>query len=422
MQINAQPVRGTKDFLPHEMQVRDAVQKIIVDMYKSFGFSHIQAPMMEDISRLDKSDGGENLALIFKILKRGQKLDLTKPELTENDLTDMGLRYDLTVPLARYYANNRHLLPHPFKALHMDRVFRAERPQKGRYREFYQCDIDILGDASIAAEKELIYVTSQAILAIGFRDFKIRINDRRLLADMVLSSGFTEKEVPSVCIVFDKLDKIGLHGVREELLDKGFIPSVIENFMGFLSHPKFGSLDFAKKYARTEQVVADLREVINESNKLAHGRYSVVFDPSLVRGQGYYTGMVFEISCGQYASSVGGGGRYDKMVGKELGEDVPAVGFSIGFERICDVLTEHPEIFNPNADIKKLVLIYKETDNFAAVITQAEKLRRLGFWVNMQRRAKKLGKQLDNLMADGYEYSFIFDEYTEPKKLEKKTY
>ena len=420
MQINAQPVRGTKDFLPHEMQVRDAVQKIIVDMYKSFGFSHIQAPMMEDISRLDKSDGGENLALIFKILKRGQKLDLSRPNLTEHDLADMGLRYDLTVPLARYYANNRHLLPHPFKALHMDRVFRAERPQKGRYREFYQCDIDILGDASTAAEKELIYVTSQAILAIGFRDFKIRVNDRRLLTDMVLSSGFTADEVPSVCIVFDKRDKVGLDGVRAELTEKGFASSAIEKFMGFLSHPDFGSLEFAKTYARAEQVVTDLQQVIDDANKMSAGRYCVVFDPSLVRGQGYYTGMVFEISCGQYASSVGGGGRYDKMVGKELGEDVPAVGFSIGFERICDVLMEHPEIFNPNADIKKLVLIYNETDDFADVMAQAENLRRAGFWVNVQRRGKKLGKQLDNLMAAGYGYSFIFGEYQEPKKLEKK--
>ena len=420
MQINAQPVRGTKDFLPTEMQIRDAVQQIIVNMYNSFGFSHIQAPMMEDISRLDKSDGGENLALIFKILKRGQKLDLTRPNLTENDLVDMGLRYDLTVPLARYYANNRHLLPHPFKALHMDRVFRAERPQKGRYREFYQCDIDILGDASTAAEKELIYVTSQAILAIGFRDFKIRVNDRRLLTDMVLSSGFTADEVPSVCIVFDKRDKVGLDGVRAELEEKGFAAAAIEKFMAYLSSPDFGTLDFAKSYARNDQVVSDLQQVIDESNQMAAGRYSVVFDPSLVRGQGYYTGMVFEISCGQYASSVGGGGRYDKMVGKELGEDVPAVGFSIGFERICDVLMEHPEIFNPAADIKKLVLIYNDTDAFADVMVQAEKLRQAGFWVNVQRRAKKLGKQLDNLMADGYGYSFIFGEYTEPKKLEKK--
>ena len=420
MQINAQPVRGTKDFLPTEMQIRDAVQQIIVNMYNSFGFSHIQAPMMEDISRLDNSDGGENLALIFKILKRGQKLDLTRPNLTENDLVDMGLRYDLTVPLARYYANNRHLLPHPFKALHMDRVFRAERPQKGRYREFYQCDIDILGDASTAAEKELIYVTSQAILAIGFRDFKIRVNDRRLLTDMVLSSGFTADEVPSVCIVFDKRDKVGLDGVRAELEEKGFAAAAIEKFMAYLSSPDFGTLDFAKSYARNDQVVSDLQQVIDESNQMAAGRYSVVFDPSLVRGQGYYTGMVFEISCGQYASSVGGGGRYDKMVGKELGEDVPAVGFSIGFERICDVLMEHPEIFNPAADIKKLVLIYNDTDAFADVMVQAEKLRQAGFWVNVQRRAKKLGKQLDNLMADGYGYSFIFGEYTEPKKLEKK--
>ncbi len=418
MQVNANPVRGTKDFLPKEMQTRDAVMKIISDTYKSFGFSHIQTPIMEDIGRLDKSDGGENLALIFKILKRGEKLNIATAQ-KENDLTDMGLRYDLTVPLARYYANNRAVLPKPFKALHIDRVFRAERPQKGRLREFYQCDIDILGDASQDAEKELIYVTAQAMLNIGFKGFKIRVNDRRLLNEMVLSCGFTNDETASVCIVFDKMDKIGLDGVKTELQTKGFANSAIEKFICLLQNEKFGTLDFAKTYASTPEIVTELEAVLNISNTLSKGLYSVEFDPSLVRGQGYYTGMVFEISCGDYASSVGGGGRYDKMLGKELGEDVPAVGFSIGFERICDVLQEHPEILSVSQP-KQLALIYSESDDFETVIQKAEELRAQGYCVNLQKRGKKLGKQLDSLMANGTQYSFILNEYQEPKKLESK--
>ena len=418
MQVNAQPVRGTKDFLPKEMQIRDVVMKIITDTYKSFGFSHIQAPMMEDINRLDHSDGGENLALIFKILKRGEELDIASAQ-KENDLVDMGLRYDLTVPLARYYANNQAVLSKPFKALHIDRVFRAVRPQKGRLREFYQCDIDILGDASYEAEKELIYVTSQAMLNIGFKDFKIRVNDRRLLNDMVLYCGFMQEQANSVCITFDKMDKIGLAGVKEELLNKGFDSNAVEKFIALLSDSAFGTLEFCEKYASDRAVLENLKSVVDVSNRLAKGQYSVDFDPSLVRGQGYYTGMVFEISCGDYASSVGGGGRYDKMIGKELGTDVPAVGFSIGFERICDVLQDHPEILKVEQP-KHLALIYNETDDFAQVIEKAEELRFLGFYVNMQKRGKKLGKQLDNLIENGTEYSFIFGEYTEPKKLESK--
>ena len=418
MQVNAQPVRGTKDFLPKEMQIRDTVMKIITDTYKSFGFSHIQAPMMEDINRLDHSDGGENLALIFKILKRGEKLDIANAQ-KENDLVDMGLRYDLTVPLARYYANNQAVLPKPFKALHVDRVFRAERPQKGRLREFYQCDIDILGDASYEAEKELIYVTSQAMLNIGFKDFKIRVNDRRLLNDMILWCGFEQEQANSVCITFDKMDKIGLDGVEKELQEKGFNAPAIQKFKTLLSDRAFGTLDFCKMYVSDLSVLDGIKSVLDVSNQLSANKYSVEFDPSLVRGQGYYTGMVFEISCGDYASSVGGGGRYDKMIGKELGTDVPAVGFSIGFERICDVLQEHPEILKVELP-KQLTLIYNDTDDFTKVIKKAEELRSLGFSVNMQKRSKKLGKQLDGLIANGVQYSFIFGEYTEPKKLEKK--
>ena len=407
MANNANPVRGTKDFLPKEMQIRDTVMQIISDTYKKFGFMHISAPMMEDINRLDKSDGGENLALIFKILKRGEKLDIANAQ-KENDLADMGLRYDLTVPLSRYYANNRDVLPKPFKALHIDRVFRAERPQKGRLREFYQCDIDILGNKSTDAEKELIFVTSQAMLNIGFKDFKIRINNRQLLNDMVL------------CIVFDKMDKIGIDGVEEDLKAKGFDENAVSKFIALLKNPSFGTMDFARTYAQNPAVIDELQDIVQVSNQLADGRYSIEFDPSLVRGQGYYTGPVFEISCGQYASSVGGGGRYDKMVGKEAGEDVPAVGFSIGFERICDVLQEHPEILAEKGMQKRLVLVYDDQDNFADIISCAKRMHADGFCVSILKRSKKLGKQLDSFVLQGFEYYMIMREMFEPKKMEVK--
>ena len=419
MANNANPVRGTKDFLPKEMQIRDAVMQIISDTYKSFGFLHIAAPMMEDINRLDKSEGGENLALIFKILKRGEKLNIAAAQ-KENDLADMGLRYDLTVPLSRYYANNRDVLPKPFKALHIDRVFRAERPQKGRLREFYQCDIDILGNKSTDAEKELIYVTSQAMLNIGFTDFKIRINNRQLLNDMVLSCGFAESETASVCIVFDKMDKIGIDGVEADLKEKGFNPDSIKKFIDLLKNPKFGTMDFARTYAQNPAVIDELEDIVKTSNLLAEGRYTIEFDPSLVRGQGYYTGPVFEISCGQYASSVGGGGRYDKMVGREAGEDVPAVGFSIGFERICDVLSEHPEILASKGQQKRLVLVYDEQDNFADIISTAKRMQTQDYFVSILKRGKKLGKQLDSFALQGFDYYMTMREMVEPKKLENK--
>ena len=210
MKMNTLPVRGTKDYLPNEVEVRDYLLIKIENTYNSFGFNKINTPMMEDIDRLNKSDGGENLAMIFKILKRGQKLDLSKTNLSESDLVDSGLRYDLTLPLSRYFANNKHLLSMPFKALQIDKVFRAERPQKGRLREFYQCDIDIIGDTSIVAEMELIAATTAALEAIGFTGFTVRINDRRILTDMILAAGFALEDIDSVCISFDKLDKVGL--------------------------------------------------------------------------------------------------------------------------------------------------------------------------------------------------------------------
>lgn len=398
MKMSTLPVRGTKDYLPKEVEIRDYLRTKIENAYKSFGFNKINTPVMEDIERLNKSDGGENLAMIFKLLKRGQKLDLSAPDLTENDLVDSGLRYDLTMPLSRYYANNRHLLPTPFKALQIDKVFRAERPQKGRLREFYQCDIDIIGDASVNAEMELIAATTSALNAIGFSDFTIRINDRRILTDMILAAGFDKDDISSVCISFDKLDKIGMDGVKSELLEKEYAPDVVEKFMQILSAADDDALAAAEKYCTDTNVVANLRKVLNYANQISKGKFTAVYDKSLVRGMGYYTGMVFEIVSPKFGSSVAGGGRYDGMIGKFIGESIPAVGFSIGFERISAIFMD--EGFVPPAN-DKVVLAYEDSDCFADVVMKAKSLQEQGKIVIMLKRSKKFGKQLDMLVVDG---------------------
>lgn len=398
MKLNAQPVRGTKDYLPKEVEIRDYLRSKIEETYKSFGFHKINTPIMEDIERLNKSDGGENLAMIFKLLKRGQKLELDKENLSEDDLVDSGLRYDLTMPLSRYFANNRQFLSQPFKAIQIDQVFRAERPQKGRLREFFQCDIDIIGDASINAEMELIAATTAALDNIGFSDFTVRINDRRILTDMILAAGFAPDDVASVCIIFDKLDKIGLDGVKAELVEREYAPAVVEKFMTVLNEANDNPLTAAEKYCSNTEVLENLKKVLDFANRISNGKFTAVYDKSLVRGMGYYTGMVFEIVSPKFGSSVAGGGRYDEMVGKFLGESVPAVGFSIGFERISAILIE--EGFVPPSK-EKVVLAYNAEDDFAAVAMKARQLQAEGKVVTMLKRSKKFGKQLDGLIAEG---------------------
>lgn len=420
MKVNAQPVRGTKDFLPNEAELRDFIQKKIADTYKQFGFQKIATPVMEDIERLNKSDGGENLAMIFKILKRGQKLDLSQENLTEDDLVDSGLRYDLTMPLSRYFANNRQFLNMPFKSIQIDRVFRAERPQKGRLREFYQCDIDIIGDASNKAEMELIAATTTALENIGFNDFTLRINDRRILIDMIKAAGFSDDDVMSVCITFDKLDKVGLDGVKAELLEKEYAPETVQKFIELIADAESedAALDRAAEVCSDKNVVEQLRQVINFAREIAGDKFKVMYDKSLVRGMGYYTGIVFEIVSPKFGSSVAGGGRYDNMIGKFLGESVPAVGFSIGFERICSILVD--EGFVPQrAD--GVILVYNDSDNFAEVVDKLREFQALGMRVNMLRRSKKLGKQIDALIEQaGYNYMYNMGENDELKPLGKK--
>lgn len=409
MTLNANPVRGTRDFLPAEMRIRDAMQAIILRSYTNNGYQRIHTPMLEDIERLDKSDGGENLNMIFKILKRGQKLDLAKEGLEENDLTDMGLRFDLTLPLTRYYANNRNELRTPFKVIQIGEVFRAERPQKGRLREFYQCDIDIIGDSSRDAEIELIYTTAKTLQALGFADFVVRINDRQILFDIIESAGFAKEDVLSVCITFDKLDKIGSEGVEAELTEKGFPVAAVTKFMEILAADSFSTLEQVEQYCSDKSVIAELRRVIDSVEALAGGAYRIEYDKSLVRGMGYYTGTIFEIASSKFSGSIAGGGRYDKMVGNFLGEDIPAVGFSIGFERISEILLNSEEIaFNTGG--QRIALLYGAEDDFVAVVRRADALRAEGYDVCTVAKGKKVGKQLGALERDGFNGCCFFGE------------
>ena len=396
--MKTQPLKGKRDRLPPEQALRDSIPGQIMATTRAAGFQRISTPILEDMENLDKSDGGDNLNLIFKVLKRGDKLEHALASGDEKQLSDMGLRYDLTLPLSRYYAANRNELPSPFKVIQTDRVYRAERPQKGRLREFVQCDIDILGDSSPNAEVELIDVTARALLKIGFTGFTVNINDRRILRAMLEKMGFAADQLDSVCISFDKMDKIGADGVKAELTEKGFAAEAVQALDDFLRAGDF-SLDTVAARVDDEALTADLRYVIAASEKVAGGRYGIAYAPSLVRGQGYYTGMVFEVTCPQFSGAVAGGGRYDNMVGKFIGQQVPAVGFSIGFERVCGILLEQGYQI-PGAKPKMALLYLKDAD-FAAVLAKAESLR-ADYDVTVLPQAKKLGKQFGTLEAAGY--------------------
>ena len=398
MKTNA--LKGMKDILPAEQKMRDYVQGKILETYRAAGFERISTPILEDSENLDKSDGGDNLNLIFKVLKRGEKLDsaLASGHPTEKELSDMGLRYDLTLPLTRFFAANRNELQFPFKVIQTDRVYRAERPQKGRLREFVQCDIDVLGDSSPNAEVELIDITARAMLAIGFKDFYINVNDRRILRNMLENMGFAPESLDSVCITFDKLDKIGAEGIEAELQEKSLPNEAISSLVKFISAGEITLDDVATKCANPE-IADDLKYIIKTSTQVAGGKYAVKYCPNLVRGQGYYTGAVFEIASPLFSGAIGGGGRYDNLIGKFIGQQVPAVGFSIGFERICSILLEQNYQI-PGAK-EKCALLYDDATPFADVMVEAEKLRQ-NYTVTILKKAKKMGPQFDMLEKQGY--------------------
>ena len=416
MKANLNPAKGMRDITPYEKEIRDYVEGVIVSTYKQCGFELFETPVVENIENLIGSEGGENLKLIYKILKRGDKLDLDKKGLTEDDLADLGLRYDLTVPLSRFYCNNRAKLLPVFKALQVGNVFRAERAQKGRYRSFKQCDIDIIGDGTIGAELELIATTAKALNALNVKDFVVRFNDRRILKSVILNCGFSEEDFDGVCIIVDKLDKIGMDGVKDELSGKEYPDGAVENMMKALDEINKKGIDCLTEYGVGEEVVSDVKTVLDESNIYAAGKYEVVFDFTLVRGMGYYTGSIFEIAYKDLGYSIAGGGRYDEMVGNFVGEKIPAVGFSIGFERLVNQLME--ENFKV-PDKEKVVLLFEPEDRYIDVLAKAESIREAGYTVSIFEKAKKLNKQLNQFKNYGFKkFALYKGEETEIKDLE----
>lgn len=411
MALAKKPVNGMKDILPEEMQIRDYVMNVIKETYRSFGFTPIETPCMENIANLSSKQGGENEKLIFKVLKRGEKLNLETAQ-TELDVVDFGMRYDLTVPLARFYSNNANNLPSPFKALQMGNVWRADRPQRGRYRQFMQCDIDILGEPSNLAEIELILATTTTLGRLGFKNFQIRINERQILKAMAAYSGFSEDSFDAVFIILDKMDKIGLAGVAAELEKGGFPKESIEKYLELFRSME-GKEDVAAGVSYLagqlgefleEEVTASLKEIAACVNDTKEAEFDLVFDPTLVRGMSYYTGTIFEIAMPEFGGSCGGGGRYDKMIGKFTGNDVPACGFSIGFERIILLLLESG--FQVPGQPGKLAYLIEKNypeEKLAQVVAEAQKERKAGKQVLVARMNKNKKFQKEKLAAEGYE-------------------
>lgn len=407
MSLKKKPVTGMKDISPREMEIRDYVISMIKETYGKFGFLSIETPCVEHIENLSSKQGGENEKLIFKILKRGEKLKLESAQ-TEMDLVDGGLRYDLTVPLSRYYSNNANDLPAPFKALQMGNVWRADRPQRGRYRQFMQCDIDILGEPTILAEIELILATSTLVGKLDFENFTIRINDRKILKAMAAYSGFAPESYDTVFIILDKMDKIGLDGVKEELEKEGFAKEAIEKYLGLFEKvtPDLAGVRFLKETLKDvldEKTAEDLETIIESVEAVKTANFKIVFDPTLVRGMSYYTGPIFEISIDGFGGSVGGGGRYDEMIGRFTGNQTPACGFSIGFERIVMLLLEK-DYQVPKKGNKTAFLIEKgmPKEKLLEVFQKAEVRRMQGDTVsiNMMKKNKKFQK--DQLSSEGY--------------------
>ena len=411
MALSKKPVNGMKDILPAEMEIRDYVTSVIKDTYRSFGFTPIETPCMENIANLSNKQGGENEKLIFKVLKRGEKLNLETAK-EETDVVDFGMRYDLTVPLSRFYANNANDLPSPFKALQIGSVWRADRPQRGRYRQFTQCDIDILGEPSNLAEIELITATTTTIGRLGFKNFEIRINERRILKAMAAYSGFAEEDYDNVFITLDKMDKIGVEGVAEELAKDGYAQESIDKYLDLfkLLEEKKDVAEGVAFLADTlgnfldEEVVTNMTEIATAVNATKNAEFTLVFDPTLVRGMSYYTGTIFEISMPELGAACGGGGRYDKMIGKFTGNDVPACGFSIGFERIILLLME--SCFKiPESPKRVAYLVEKKypAEKLVDVMKQAKEARENGQQVLVVRMNKNKKFQKEQLSKEGYE-------------------
>lgn len=412
MKIN--PVKGTADYLPSQTLLRDYLQNIILETYREAGFERIMTPAIEDMENLEKSEGGDNLNLMFKILKRGDKLAAALDRQDYGNLADLGLRYDLTLPLSRFYAGNRNKLANPFKVIQIDKSYRAERPQKGRMREFVQCDIDILGSDSPLCELELIHTTAAALLKLNIGSFTIRINDRRVLRGVLHNLGVAEEQMDTVCVTLDKWDKIGTEGVLAELEEKQLDAAARQKLGELLDGGR--TIEQAEQLCGQPQYIEQLKTIIADANALADGKYDVAFDLLLIRGQGYYTGTVFEIQSNQYKGAVGGGGRYDGLIGKFTGENVPAVGFSIGFERIFQILEQQGFAI---PDRRKKAAVLCDEGQGADAIRMTDRLRTQGIDASVYLRPKKMGKFLNKLEEQGYDGFLVLGESEEPKWFEK---
>lgn len=401
--------KGMRDILPREAEIREYLLTKMKKTYSAFGFSQIETPCVEHIENLTSKQGGDNEKLIFKILKRGEKLNLEGENVNIDDLVDSGLRYDLTVPLSRYYSNNAASLSLPFKAMQIGPVWRADRPQKGRFRQFVQCDIDIFGDATNSAEIELITATSTYLESVGIGGVTIMINDRRILSGMARASGFAEADFSQVFITLDKYDKIGEAGIEKELLELGYdsacVAKYMEIFRGTMAaEDRFTYLEGALGDAIEEGVIANVKTICDAVAVISDGRFNLDFDVTLVRGMGYYTGTIFEIKSEDFkGSSIGGGGRYDKMIGNFTGQNTPACGFSIGFERIVAALVEKD--FKPEGAAEKTAILYDKrmsVSDFALMQKAAMAARAEGKIVLVQKMNKNVGFQKQKLEADGY--------------------
>ena len=412
--LNTAPPRGTRDVLPDEVELRDAATQRILAVYRSYGFRRIETPALESLALLAGSDGGENEKLIFKILKRGE--DLERAQRAGGELADLGLRFDLTVPLARYYAENHAQLPDPLKAIQIGPVWRAERPQKGRYRQFTQCDIDVLGAVSPLVEIELILATSEALrAAFGLPELTVRINDRRILSRIARHCGFTEHDEAGFFITFDKLDKVGAEGVLAELRQSGRSAQAIARFEALLATLQKGDLSLVALRVALDAAGEPAFEWLDTIITAAAGALPqgarVQFDPTLVRGMGYYTGTIFEAVMPGFSGSVAGGGRYDRMIGKLLGRDVPACGFSIGFERLVGILGERggaPATTVPGQP-RRVALLVDEGTPIGPALAAARALRAAGDWASLELRRKNVGKQLDDLARHGFDAHATLD-------------
>ncbi|WP_295011727.1 HisS family protein [uncultured Microbacterium sp.] len=404
-----------RDFLPADKARRERVLSVIRERYRAHGFDEIETPVVEEYDRLHAGIGGDNEKLSFNIVRRGLDPEAIRAGAEDPAaLSDLGLRYDLTVPLARFYATNRGQLPGVFRSIQIGPVWRAERPQKGRYRQFVQCDIDIIGDDSARAEAELIVASLDTIDALGLAGGVVRVNDRRVLDWMLDSFGFTADERPAVLITIDKLDKVGTDGIIAELRERGATASAVDAFSAFLRRPQtleynsYGERQIRKALPEgapdeiVDHLVAlgDAVAAARPADPDAPAEIDPIplrFDPFLVRGMGYYTGTIMELAHPSVSYSLGGGGRYDGMIGRFLGQPVPAVGFSIGFERIVDLLESADE-----GSASTVVLVHDPDVPVAELVAHKAALIAAGARVRLERRTKNLKALLERAAADGY--------------------